>query len=495
MKLKDEYKKLPKDLVYDMYESLVYKVKYYDNITRDKMLDSIISEYKQEGYLYHICTERELLFLKYIKDNKLTKEDLKKYEWEINELNKKAIFSLVDLKVFEEQLDNVNKALNMFNKESKKAEDNLVTFMISVIKINGTLLTKAFQSMLNSLYHMDEKAFNAHLAHPLFHFYVDYHMIDFHDSEEEELFYREYWDELDELALRRQELAIAGTLKLDIRDNYDIFYYGFPIHNVKVKKMYDEVSKLKLKDFYFRVIDDARLLYDYENLSLFFEDEKLLEIVKDALDEIPSGALNGFTPKNYQKELEKKEKLDTKFKGGQKNAHLKQEDAKLFYKLYFALLEYTNNKYHLSNIKKIYKQNGINPMAIYPINEYLWKNRNVIDDFVKDNPYKFNNEELKIVEGFKTGINDNFVIAGYDEEYTKLLDGNGKLYMIKGINCNIEEIIPNSELPVFINTTILMFKDTIIFNSFFATHEIKFGNDFKEIVINEMKNVIKYYHL
>ena len=124
MKLKDEFKKMPKELVYDMYDTLVYDVKYYDNITRDKMLDSIISEYKQDGYLYHICTERELLFLKYIQDNKLTKEDLKKYEWEINELNKKVIFSLVTLNVYEEQEENVTKALNMYNKAEKKLKMN-----------------------------------------------------------------------------------------------------------------------------------------------------------------------------------------------------------------------------------------------------------------------------------------------------------------------------------------------------------------------------------
>ena len=495
MKLKDEYKKMPKDLIYDMYDSLVYDVKYYDNITRDKMLDSIISEYKQEGYLYHICTERELLFLKYIQDNKLTKEDLKKYEWEINELNKKAIFSKVTLSVYEEQEENVTKALAIYNKASKKVEDDLVTFMVSVIKINGNMLTKAFQGMMSSMFHMNQEAFNAHLAHPLFHFYVDYQMIDFHDLEEEELFYREYWDELDELFLRRKEYGIAGTFKSDIRDNYDIFYYGFPIRNAKVKKMYDEVSKLDLKDFYFRVIDDARLLYDYDSLGFFIEDKKLLSIIKDALDEMPSGALNGFTPKNYQKELKKGEKLDLEFKGGQKDAHLTREDAKLFYKLYFALLEYTNNKHHLSSIKKIYKQNSINPNDLYPINEYLWKNKNIIDDFIKDNPYKFNNDELKIIEGFKTGINDNFVIAGYDEEYTKLLNKEGKLYMIKGINCNIEDIIPNSELPLIINTTLLMFKDKIIFNSFFGTNNIRYGNDLKEYVIKEMKTAIKYYHL
>ena len=73
MKLKDEFIKLPKEMVYDMYLSIVYDCKDYDNITRGKMLDAIIQEYQQENYLYFICTKKELAFLNYIQNNKLKK--------------------------------------------------------------------------------------------------------------------------------------------------------------------------------------------------------------------------------------------------------------------------------------------------------------------------------------------------------------------------------------------------------------------------------------
>ena len=495
MKLKEEYKRLPKDIIYDAYMAIVYNIKDYDNITRIKMLDSIIKEYSQEDYLYHICTEKELLFLKYIRNNKLTRNDIKKYEWEIDELHKKFIFSKVTYSIFEEQIDNVDKALKLFNKKSKKSDDELVTFMVSVIKINGTLLSKAFYSMLNGMFKLDEKTYNAYLAHPLFHFYVDYHYIYIHNEEEEELFYRNYWDELDEIFSRRKELGIAGNFKFDIRDYYDIFYYGFPIRNIKVKKMYDEVSNLKLKTFYFQVIDDARLLYDYDHLNLFIKDDKLIKIIKEALDETPSGVLNGYTPKNYKKEVKKALDLRKNFKIEQDNACLSTADAKLFYKLYFALLEYINKKEHLSNIKKIYKQNELNPMDIYVIDDYLWQHKDtIIDEFIEINP-KFNKEELDIINNFKKSITGSFIISGYEKEYTKCLGFDGKVYMIKGINCNIQELIPNDMLPQIIETTILMFKDNIIYNSFFKTNEIRFGNDFTEIIINDDKNAIKYYHL
>ena len=62
MKLKDEYLKLSKETLYETYLRIVYKVKDYDNITRNKMIEEIIKEYGQKEYLYHICTERELDF-------------------------------------------------------------------------------------------------------------------------------------------------------------------------------------------------------------------------------------------------------------------------------------------------------------------------------------------------------------------------------------------------------------------------------------------------
>lgn len=74
MELKKEFIKLSKDLVYETYLKIVYDVKDYDDITRNKMLDEIIKEYRQSNFLYHICTDKELAFLNYVKSNKLKKK-------------------------------------------------------------------------------------------------------------------------------------------------------------------------------------------------------------------------------------------------------------------------------------------------------------------------------------------------------------------------------------------------------------------------------------
>ncbi len=502
MNFKDEFKKFPKDIVYDMYTSIVYDIKDYDDISRNQMLDQILKEYSQENFLYHICTEKELKFLDYIKNNKLNKITLVEYDWEIDELHKKGIFSRVTLDVFAEQRENVDSALEYYkeHKLDKENDDALITFMISIIKINVEMLEKAFVSMISSFCKMTEEAAENLLLHPLFHFYCDIYKkyIETYNDCEEVIVYRDNWSLLDDLAVLKKEYGLAGSRECDIRDNFDIFYYGFPIRVSSVKKMYDRVSSLPNKSFIFDIIDEARILNNRDGISMFLDDEDLINIINDALDDIPCAVMNGFTPREYRKEKAKELELNTKFiVEEQEDAHLSHEDAKLFYKLYFALLEYVNNKYKIEeSIDKIYQQHGLDPSKLYKINEYLFNNRSILDDFIKDNLYKFNNQELDIIAGFKDAIqSDTFVVVGFLKEYTEILSKEGKIYMVKGINVNMDEVFVNRKLPILISTTLLPFDGYIIYNSFCSEIPITMGNDFKKMIVNDYNKAIHYYHL
>ena len=499
MKLKDEYLKLPKEMLYETYLKIVYKTKDYDNITRNKMLEEIIKEYNQENYLYHICTRKELDFLKYISKNKLSVDDIKKYEWEIKILNEKCIFSRVTLEVFEEQKQNVQDALKTYEQNNKKGIEDIIIFMISKVKTNAIMLTKALTSMIESMYNIDEKGINSIMGSPLFHFYCEfnYEFFAFSKQEEEFVSYRDYYNILDELKESRKIYGIAGSIPFDIRDDFDTFYYGFPIRKEKIKKMYNEINKRVDKEFLFQIIDEARVLNNRMGLDTFM-DNRLLEVVNEALDECPCAAMNGFTPNEYNNQLYEELDLDKEFSCiPQNNAHLCKNAADHYYKLYFALLDYINKKYKIHpEIKKIYKQEGIDVNKIYDIDKYLWKHKEIISDFIKDNDYKFTEEELSEINKFKNAITSNyFVIVGFDREYTKILSDDGKLYMVKGIRADFDKIMNPKELPTIISTTLLMFNGNIVFKSFFGKIDIVFGNDVKKDIVDKMKCAIVHYHL
>lgn len=499
MKLRDEFLKLPKDIVYELYLRIVYDVKDYDHITRNKMLEEIEKEYQQENYLYYICTKKELDFLKHFYGKKLDENDIQKYDWEIKTLNKKCIFSRVTFDVFEEQEQNVQHALNYYKQHKKDNFEDIVLFMISKVRINAIMLTKVLASIMESMLGMKENDMNSIMGSPLFHFYCEFstRFFDFSNQEEELVSYRDYYDILEDLEEARKMYGIAGSIPFDIRDDYDIFYYGFPIRKKQVEKMYDEISQRIDKDFLFQVIDEARVLNNRDVLH-FFLDDKLFKVVSQALDECPCAAMNGFTPKAYENQLDDKIDLDKEFIYiPQNNAHLCKKAADHYYKLYFALLDYVNKKYQICpELKKIYKQEGFDINQLYDIDKFLWEHKEVIDDFIKDNNYKFNLEELAEIKKFQNAItSDCFVIVGFDREYTKILSEDGKLYMVKGIRADFDKIMNPEELPKIISTTLLMFQDSIVFKSFFGNANIAFGNDVKKDIIQKMKSAIVYYHL
>ena len=501
MKLNDEYVKLPKNMLYETYLKIVYNSKDYDNITRSKMIEEIIKEYKQENYLYNICTEKEIKFLKYVNQKELSTKDIEKYDWEIKLLNEKCIFSRVTLEVFEEQKQNVADALKTYSTNGKNKYEDVIIFMIGMVKRNGIILTRAFNSVVESMCGINEEGINYLMGSPLFHFYCEfsYDYFEFTDKEEEFISYRDYYDILDDLAEQRKIYGMAGSVEFDIRDIFDIFYYGFPIRKEKVKKMYDVISKRLDKEFMFKIIDEASVLNNRYGLELFVnKDIKLLETIYDALDEIPCAAMNGFTPKEYEKQIEEEIDLDKEFTYiPQNNAHLCKDAANHYYKYYFALLDYINKKYKIHpEIERIYKQEGLEVNKLNDIDKYLWEHKDEIDDFIKDNNYKFTKQELEEVEKFKEAItSDYFVIVGFDKDYTKILSQDGKLYMVKGIRANFDKIMNPNELPKIISTTLLMFRGYIVFKSFFVNTEIVFGNDVKKDIINQMKSAIVHYHL
>lgn len=500
MKLLDEFKKLPKEMVFDMYMRLVYDFKDYNNISRVKMLNEIIDSYKQDEFLSNICTGREIRFLKKFYNKKLEVDDIKKYDWEINELNGKAIFSMVAYEVFEEQKENVKTAIKEYDKIQKDKFDSLFTTMIGIVKVNGEMLEKAFVSFVSSFFDIEEKNINNLMGAPIFHYYCgvgDTYIPSF-DDYEDTVYYRDYIYMLDDLENAREEYGVGGMIEINLEMYQNIFYYDLDISKKKSKELYDIMQDPVKKAIFILPINDARVLNDYTGVEVLIEDEKMKKLIYEALSDNPCAAMNGCTPNKWYEIKEEKEDLKYKYSSvPQNNAHLCKRAADEYYKLYFALLEYTNNKHSIvPSLNKIYRQEGLNPKELSEIDKYLWEHRGIIDDFIKENIYNFNEEELEIINGFKNAVVGSFIIVKFDREYTEFLDDqNGILYMVKGVRADFDELIDDSDLPELVTTTLLPFKGQIIFNGFFSSMPLSMGNTLLKIVDDNYDKTIKYYHL
>ena len=87
-----------------------------------------------------------------------------------------------------------------------------------------------------------------------------------------------------------------------------------------------------------------------------------------------------------------------------------------------------------------------------------------------------------------------FTIAKYEEDYTALLSSD-RVYMIKGLNSNIDEVIPYHDIPCIVTTSLFPYDGVIIYDGLLSTYPISMGTSFAKIVEKEYNEDMKYYHL
>ena len=511
----EEIKHVKKQFVYDRYSKIVEDFKDYDKITSTKMLDAVYKIYADYRNIIDICTERELKYLKKV----INKEDNlfdKKYEWEIKILSSKFLiirdFLTNTIYIPEEIEDKVKLALINVDFKNAKYLDRINEILVGFVKIQGNIYVKVLLSFASSILGVSADDLLTHMQNnKVFKYYVKIYEKDVEKLENIEFIalYDDYYYLEDELDEQRKLQGLAGSLQVDTKMLQTLFYNDFDINNKKIKKMLDGICKLPflyvkafdiIKEFALLNIDRKALKQAFLNVQSLKKIDltNFFNVLDDAMDEMPSGALNGFTPnqaKQIKQEEMKKEYIKEKKYIKQDNAHLSNNDAKLFYKLYFGMLEYTNKKYKIRPKLKISQQKGVDLEEIQYVIEHFWKIKDeVIDEFIKINPYKFNKEEIKIINEFKQGFRDVFIIGKYEIDYTVILNMN-KTYMIKGLYDNIDEIVSYKDLPQPVMMTIMPFKDQLIYDGLIQPLNIKMGSDFEKTINNEILNSIKYYHM
>ena len=515
---KDKINHYDKDYVFEQYVKIVRNFKNYDSISRKKMLDAIYEEYSNYENIIDICTLRELKFLKKLTANfndlELFKDD--KYEWERgNLLNKFLIardFKNDTFYIPNEIIEFVNQAVKKVNWKLRERIDALSEIVVTFCKIQGSVLADVVVEFGSGITGYDKDVIYSYIVNcKLFNYYVylTYEKIESINKKELLAVYYDYYSLMDLLAEQRKKYGLAESLQIDTRKYKTIFYNDFDINNPKIKVLVDVIKSNNL--VYFGILDEmkicALLNADRDSLKdrikaigkLRDEDyTSIINLIYGALDEMPSGALNGFTP-NEAKKIEKKitamefEKEINHIE--QVDACLSANDADLFYKLYFGLLSFVNVKYNIKPKMKIYRAKKVNPMELYEIVDKLLGNVVVeVSDFCQKNPFNFSKEELKLVEEFQKGKRGLYIIAKYEKEYTGLMTAD-RVYMIKGITCNIDKIISYKMLPYPVITTVLPFKGVLIYDSLLGDVPINMGSDFKQVFDRDYKKSMKYYHM
>jgi hypothetical protein len=103
------------------------------------------------------------------------------------------------------------------------------------------------------------------------------------------------------------------------------------------------------------------------------------------------------------------------------------EEGKLFYKLFSALLGYVNRKLDVvpEQFSESSEYTSLPPQTRGKVRDALFEHRELIDQFVAENPAGLSPEELEIVASWKHALVGRFYIFRYLKKHTIFLSERG----------------------------------------------------------------------
>ena len=508
MKLFEEVKNRNKEELYNVYASLVEDFEDYDKISEVEMAKEMYKVYKNEDF-ESLFTTRELKYLSLYGENGFPTDE--KYDWEIMNLMQKEIICAENdkLTLYEESIDLVTNMLKKVNWKKREKADLINEVVIGYLKIACNALLGTIESIFPTLLDISEKEFDDHIENNLcfkfntFRYFTEIPSI---GGDIEAILYNAYYPIYENVDAAREKKAHSGSLPT-LETMRTVFYNDFDINNEKVKAFLEELHKIFPLDIISRVavnysvmMNDMDYFISFINTCDFITEDttKLFKLWKSAFKVMPSACLNCMTPKENEKYLEKKVGktiYQEKEYVYQENANLCSKDVDLFYKLHFAILEYTNRKYKIKPGLKIYKCRAINPQDLVEICEKFYENKeSIILTFCRENPFKLTNKELSMIKEFKNSVRTHFMLTKFEKEYSVLLTDN-YAYMVKGLVSNLDELFSYKELPIFITTTLFPFKEQIVVDGIFSTLPINIGPNISEKALKDYERLEKVYKL
>lgn len=493
---KEYLKDFDKEEIYDIYTSLNIKVKPYDNITKNKMLEIIDVEYQDYHNIISICTLKELNFLKeLVAKGKISLDEIEdEFAFEISSLFDKFIIKLdEEITIMDGLEDSIKEALKNLDIKEKENEEDVLIPLIGCLRLLGIERLDNLIFLFAKIYNMENAKLEELIKNSMLFKYYGYIM--YEEPYEYLAVYKPYLDSIDELInLYAKKKSMIKVIDDELFIN--AFYYGYDIRDKEIKDYMDKVKIPILKN---TIIVAALFDEDRKPLKKFLQ-EFNIDITKldKIMDKMPSSKYQLLSKEEYAKTLLDKKKFEeerdyTYHK--QVNASMHPKDCDLFYKLYFALLEYTNNEYKINQSLKIYKNKYLNPQELYPIiNKFFENKETIVDRVVKENPYKLNKLELEYLKDFKRGIRDKFIIYKYEKEYT-LISNNNTIYMVKGLRCPIDEIVDYRDLPYAMETSLIPFRGYIVYDGIIAGYEMSLSTGMKINLLKEAEEFPRVYKL
>lgn len=497
MKIKELVNGLRKEYVYQCYCRFVDCPKEYKKITKVKMVEEVYDYYKEDiRNLFCMIDKEEYKLLKEIVvEKKKVEFSVDVYRKEMDSLQEKSLLFLSRKGVYEipeEAYSFIQLLMDTYKEEDFDEKDSNNELIIGIIRAFGLLPLPLLINVFQSYVDMSEKEV---------FYWIDRHR-----------YLRSYY------FLYKVEDFILGSIDIynyaeEIEQGQELFPYSYnlfteeELRHIGKEKLDDDVVEIEeflefIRDWnpYLQqkmidnliicahLNDDPRNFFEYVHQERVYNDldlEGFEDVFLNAYIHLPSAILKGNSADDY---VEMKKFYNPDY-DKECDGHLSESDKDDFYEVYLALLEYVNRKYKVCpKVKKIYKMKNNDPQTIIKIRNILFEHREVIDEFIEENPYDFFGDYLDLIEDFKYAKKCNGVIVDYNNGNAIVYSEDKKLYSVLGLTNSISEIIPEEQLPYMSEFVLLPFHDEIIYDGVIAGVPMKLGDHLKESLYSEIDN-------
>lgn len=466
-----------------------------------------------------------------------------KYEAEVDYLDwilviEEPIFdeNNIHIKFSEGMKDKFKKFINTNNENKVKRTHKIAKLIINIVDVYGLIEDYEVLNRLNKLldYKIDMN----------FMYMLLYNQIDLRND----IILGDYEDKIyliSSLVEKPEEIISERESK-----DTDIYYKEYTkeeleksvIDNLidckEARKLIDFLKKRKIKYtteiVSSMIIEIMNMSSDYMNnikklmkieLDNIDEANEYLKLIMKLYNNILHYGLYGYSPDELFKiqmlELQKEEELKKKQKigrnepcpcgSGRKYKHccmnkvikvdfrniqyddcVKKEEGILFFNLKNLLFNYTNQKYRINNeLESLDDICNAETEEITEIREKLWSDKNIIIEYTLKNPDNLDSSYINIIRNWnEKKIKKEFILYKYEKEYTILMDDN-YIYYIKGLKESIRNMIPENELPTFVNTVLLPLNGKIIYDSIINQYDVSFGQEFRDECDRNYKILLK----
>ena len=143
-------------------------------------------------------------------------------------------------------------------------------------------------------------------------------------------------------------------------------------------------------------------------------------------------------------------------------SHMSNEDARLFYSTMNALLVFANERLHVVD-PELLRERPENPDMLYEhggqVSDALWRNRWLVDDFVRDNPLAVSERQLETARPWRHALRDTFTVVDADEDRAVYMNRD-RLFVVGAMQDPADAHVHH--IPSLMLLTLLPFKGGIV---------------------------------